>query len=71
MASIELREEYLKMVGPLTGSATEVLSDAQWTAVIAYLFSDGFIKGLDWSTPAGLMFGNVLDNFFDSGKDRA
>jgi hypothetical protein len=64
MASISLNEEYLRMVGPLVGEKIKDLDDATWTAVIAFLFSDGFIKELDWSTQMGETFSNVLANHF-------
>jgi hypothetical protein len=70
MASIELKEEYLKMVGPLVGQALEGVGDDKWTAIVAFFLADGFITGLDWSTPAGMAFGEMLDSFFDSGKDQ-
>lgn len=68
MASIEVREEYLKLVGPIGGWKIESVDDGVWTAIVAFLYSDGFITGLDWSTPAGQVFGEMLDNYLSSQK---
>lgn len=64
MADNSLNEEYLSMVGPLVGEKVKGIDDATWTAVIAVMFSDGFIKELDWSSPMGETFSNVLANHF-------
>lgn len=64
MASIDIKEEYLRMVGNLGAYKIEGFGDDVWTAFIAYLFSDGFIKEIDWTSPMGQMFSNVLDEHF-------
>jgi hypothetical protein len=66
MENIELFEDYLGRVGSLVGDRIKDLDDGTWTAVIALLFSDGFIKELDWSTQMGQTFHKTLSDYFDS-----